>query len=100
LARKIFDQKIDHAKQSYAEAAGKFAENLAREEANQLESVKEKRMNTEKLLQDAKEENEKLQATLEKLTRVREENAKLKQQIKKIKPMARQSLREVSQFVD
>jgi hypothetical protein len=29
MARNIFDQKIDNAKQSYAEAAGKIAENLA-----------------------------------------------------------------------
>jgi hypothetical protein len=78
MARKIFDQKIDHEKQSYAEAAGNFAEKLAREEANQLESIRQKRMTTEKLLQEAEEENKKLKAALEKLLIIKEENNKLK----------------------
>jgi hypothetical protein len=46
-----------------------------------LQAIKEKRLNTEKIFQEEKEENIKLKATIEKLIRIREENAKLKQQI-------------------
>jgi hypothetical protein len=46
-----------------------------------LQDIREKRLNTEKILQEEEEENTKLKATIEKLIRIREENAKLKQQI-------------------
>jgi hypothetical protein len=42
---------------------------------------RKKRINTERLLQEAEEENKKLQATSEKLIRIRGKNVKLKQQI-------------------
>jgi predicted nuclease with TOPRIM domain len=38
-------------------------------------------LNTEKILQEKEEENNKLKATIEKLIKIREENAKLKQLI-------------------
>jgi outer membrane PBP1 activator LpoA protein len=44
---------------------------------NELQDIQEKRLNTEKILQDEEEENTKLKATIEKLIRIREENAKL-----------------------
>jgi hypothetical protein len=45
-----------------------------------VQAIREKRLNTEKILQEEEEVNIKLKAALEKLMRIREENAKLKQQ--------------------
>jgi hypothetical protein len=67
-------------KKTYVEIAGKFIENLSKDEANEGQAIGEKRLNTEKILQEEEEMNIKLKATLEKLMRIREENAKLKQQ--------------------
>jgi hypothetical protein len=77
LARKIFEEKIQASKKTYAEIAGKFIDDLARDEANELQDIKEKRLNIEKIFQEEKEENNKLKVTI----RIREENAKLKQLI-------------------
>jgi Mg2+ and Co2+ transporter CorA len=81
MTRKIFEEKIQVSKKTYAEIAGKFIDDLAKHEANKLQAIKEKRLNTEKILQEEEEENTKLKATIEKLMRIREENANLKQQI-------------------
>jgi hypothetical protein len=50
MARKIFDSKIQNAKQSYAEMATEYAENFAREQINELTSIKEKREHAETYL--------------------------------------------------
>jgi Mg2+ and Co2+ transporter CorA len=81
LPRKIFEEKIQASKKTYAKIAGKFIDDLAKDEANELQAIKEKRLNTEKILYEEEEENTKLKATLEKLMRIREKNANLKQQI-------------------
>jgi hypothetical protein len=77
MARKIFEEKIQASKKTFAEIAGRFIDDLARDEANELQDTKEKRLNTEKILQEEEEENTKLKGTIEKLIRIREENAKL-----------------------
>jgi hypothetical protein len=81
MAREIFEEKIQASKKTYAEIAFKFIDDLAKDEANELQAFKEKRLNTEKIFQEEEEENTKLKATIEKLIRFREENEKLKQQI-------------------
>jgi hypothetical protein len=53
-ARKIF---------TYAEIAGKFIGDLVKDEANELKTIEEKRLNTEQILQKEEEENTKLNAT-------------------------------------
>jgi hypothetical protein len=51
IARKIFDSKIQNAKQSCAEMATKCGENFAREQINEGTSIKEKREHAENILQ-------------------------------------------------
>jgi hypothetical protein len=47
MAVKIFKEKIQVSKKTYAEIAGKFIDDLACDEANELQDIKEKRLNTE-----------------------------------------------------
>jgi hypothetical protein len=76
MARKIFEEKIQAPKKACAEIAGKFIDDLAKDDANELQDIKGKRLKVEKILQEKEEEN-----TIEKLIRIREENAKFMQQI-------------------
>jgi hypothetical protein len=71
LARKIFDDKIQNAKQSYAEMATEYAENFAREQINELTSIIEKREHVENILQAVETENQQLKETIEKLVRAK-----------------------------
>jgi hypothetical protein len=78
MARKIFDSKIQNAKQSYAKMATEYAENFAREQINELTSIKEKREHAENILQAVETENQlKLKVTIEKLVRAKNEQEKL-----------------------
>jgi hypothetical protein len=85
MVRKIFEEKIQ-APKKHAEIAGKFIDDPARDEANELQDIKKKRLNTEKILQEEEEENNKLKATIEKLIGIREENAKKKLHNKSNRP--------------
>jgi hypothetical protein len=50
MARKIFEEKIQASKKTYAEIVGnKFIDDLAKDEANKLQATKEKKLNTEKI---------------------------------------------------
>jgi hypothetical protein len=42
MARKIFEEKIQASKKTYAEIAGKFIDDLARDEANELKILRKK----------------------------------------------------------
>jgi hypothetical protein len=64
MARKIFDSKIQNAKQSYAEMATEYAENFAGEQINELTSIKEKREHAENILQAVETETQKLKETI------------------------------------
>jgi hypothetical protein len=57
MARKIFEEKIQAPKKAYAEIAGKFIDDLAKDDANELQDIKEKRLNVEKIFQEKEEEN-------------------------------------------
>jgi hypothetical protein len=63
MARKIFKEKMQALKKTYAEIAGKFIDDLVKDEANELKTIEEKRLNTEQILQKEEEENTKLNAT-------------------------------------
>jgi hypothetical protein len=65
-------KKNTSLKKTYAEIAGKLIDDLARDEAYELQDIKEKRLNAEKILQKKEEKNTKLKATIEKLMRIRE----------------------------
>jgi hypothetical protein len=79
MAHKIFDSKIQNAKQSYAGSgmATEYAENFAREQINELTSIKEKREHAENILQAVGTENQKLKETIEKLVGAKNEQEKL-----------------------
>jgi DNA repair exonuclease SbcCD ATPase subunit len=57
---------------------------FAREQINELTSIKEKREHAENILQAVETENQKLKETIEKLVRAKNEQEKLKQQIANI----------------
>jgi hypothetical protein len=40
MARKIFEEKIQASKKTHAEIAGKFIDDLAKDEANELQDIK------------------------------------------------------------
>jgi hypothetical protein len=58
VVRKIFEEKIQASKKTYAEIAGKFIDDLAKYGANELQAIKKKRLDTKNTTRGRRRENQ------------------------------------------
>jgi hypothetical protein len=79
MARKMFDERVNNQKATYADMAAKQSDDMAKSLAIELNTVKAKRQNIQKIVEETEEENNKLEEMAHRLVRAKEKQARIQE---------------------
>jgi hypothetical protein len=79
MARKMFDERVNNQKATYADMAAKQADDMAKSLVMELNTVKAKRQNIQKIIEETEEENNKLEEMAHRLVRAKEKQARIQE---------------------
>jgi predicted transcriptional regulator len=78
-ARKMFDERVNNQKTTYAKMAAKQADDMAKSLAMEFNTVKAKRQNIQKIVEETEEVNKKLEEMAHRLVRAKEKQGRIQE---------------------